>query len=107
MNLIRCRELVSCKLYRPSTGGSGKTNQPASLECGKAQNVALSNNSSCAKPAKRKVIEEEEDDIYEGIKRLYNEDPAENLGPSVPGVVSCSREARQDTENNHIVQAVF
>jgi hypothetical protein len=76
------------------------------MQPGSGDVVQQSAPSVSVKPAKRKVDEEEEDDIYDGIKRLYNEDPVENLGPSVPGVVSCSQEARQDSDSNQLVHAV-
>ena len=51
------------------------------------------------KPIKRKMDDLEEDDIYEGIKRLYNEEDAINMG-------TCAREAMRDTVTSCALTAV-
>ena len=59
------------------------------------------------KSKKRKVEETESDDIYDGIKRLYEEsgNPAEKLVRPKRG--SCASEMHQDVEDIHpFVQAV-
>lgn len=53
---------------------------------------------SPSKGAKRKVRQLEEDNMYEGIKRLYNEDPAETTPVTMR---SCGSEARQDTASKN------
>ncbi|KAF3848733.1 hypothetical protein F7725_015230 [Dissostichus mawsoni] len=89
--LIRSRELVARRilsessrdhvLVAPADGGeesSSSTSPPPTLACQllhrprhpKVQKVTL----RCKASAKRKVEEMEVDDIYDGIKRLYNED---------------------------------
>lgn len=66
-------------------------------------------------PIKRKVHEfleddqekDEEDDIYEGIKRLYNEDPADGVSHvSISASTTCGREARLDSAMPTALQAV-
>ncbi len=83
-DLIRCRELASHYL---------------SLDIHGYLRRGLDNLiTKPTKPTKRKVEEaEDEDDVYEGIKRLYNEDLSEsaNAVTSV-SMTSCGEQARQD-----------
>ncbi|PIK47636.1 putative cyclin-I [Apostichopus japonicus] len=75
--LIRCRELIASTLYgqRYHPLESSKMSSP---KC-KAHETPVSK--VLAKSAKRKIDMEMEDDIYDSIKRLYNED---NYGETTP-----------------------
>lgn len=100
-NLIRCREMANHYLnqslgniYSGDGGGGG----------GGLYTVGAPAAPGATRAGKRKVPDaEDDDDIYEGIKRLYSDDPVEvsASASAVPSVTvtmttSCGGEARQD-----------
>lgn len=90
--LIQCRELMSRYLISQRQTSSAH------------MYLANVNPITTNKPTKRKVEQIEEDDIYDGIKRLYN-DYEENDHGAVT-VASCGLEACQDTSTALPLQAV-
>ena len=92
--LIRCREMMSC-FIRPAQNNLYVTKQPIKRQLETKGN----------KPIKRKNIEAcEDDDIYDGIKRLYNE---ENIDPVAPKPISsCGSEMIKDIAVNTALQTV-
>jgi hypothetical protein len=84
-NLIQCREEASRVL-----AGSGKS-RLAFLY------AALAKHQSMAKPTKRKMddLSDTEDDFYDGIKRLYNEDGTDQV-PVLPVNSTCGLEMHHE-----------
>lgn len=89
--LIRCRELIASTLYGQRYHPLEVSKMSATKT--KALDTPVSN--PVSKSAKRKIDIEMEDDIYDSIKRLYNED---NYGEATPrkaippSIMSCRTE---------------
>lgn len=91
--LIRCRELIASTLY-------GQQQPPGDLSkmAGPKCKTPSHNSNALAKSAKRKMDQEVDEDIYDSIKRLYNED---NYGETTPrqlkvmppSLISCRSES--------------
>lgn len=95
-DLICCREQVARYL--------------ALVRCANLVYVMKPSSSQNGKATKRKVQQIEDDDIYDGIKRLYNEESdtaAQQTYATLPSVASsCSLEACQDATASPPLQAV-
>ncbi|XP_078684485.1 cyclin-I-like [Branchiostoma floridae x Branchiostoma belcheri] len=93
-SLIRCREVIARHL---------------AAQRDMTQNLVYIISAPANKSAKRKVAQIQDDDIYDGIKRLYDQDwkgdPEVVAGATedvamVTGGVACSSQLRQDRDGN-------
>lgn len=95
--LIQCREMMS-RYIKPSQPNIYVVRHPTKrqLETRKG-----------GKPIKRKNLEtSDDDDIYDGIKRLYNEENTDPVAPTTKAVTSCGSEMMKDIAVNTALQTV-
>jgi len=85
VHLIDCREKLSCCLNLPAESSIRVKRAPAVLKRSIVNTVPNSGGATKRKVAQMEV--DEDDNIYEGIKRLYNEE-----GEQVLTALSCARE---------------